>query len=99
MAFNPKKNLGLLDLLITEINAALTLIALILSIQFGLTSTYFLVTGISGGNLHIVIMALLCSLGLWFNLICNMNLMPARSLQMPLLATILKVYIILIQVI
>jgi purine nucleoside permease len=54
VAFNHEKNLGLLNLLIAEINAASTLTALTLSTQFGLASTYFLVAGISGGNPHSV---------------------------------------------
>lgn len=37
-----------------EINAASTLTALLLSSQFNLTSTYFLVAGIAGGNPHLV---------------------------------------------
>ncbi|RFU35243.1 hypothetical protein B7463_g1163, partial [Scytalidium lignicola] len=37
-----------------EINAASTVTALLLSPQFNLTSTYFLITGIAGGNPHLI---------------------------------------------
>ncbi|KAH8812845.1 purine nucleoside permease [Xylogone sp. PMI_703] len=37
-----------------ESNAATTVTALMLSPQFNLTSTYFLITGIAGGNPHVV---------------------------------------------